>query len=220
MNFSWAESYPEIYRMCTLFSLTELNNPIKYCYKPVQGFIQDGPQCGLVALAMYMGNPSRTSVKLLLKAAKDEGYTYNGEMFSVENMASLAKSHLKSTEIQVYTGLLNTEEIKEILLQGVNLLVPYDTDKDNSPGLQNGHKAHWAIICGAVKTENDFYVLARHGKAKNVAIWKLSDLSESNAQLNEVGVYQKQPDILFKLPDGGIQGPLGLKRKSVILRNK
>ncbi|EFA07667.1 UPF0692 protein CG33108-like Protein [Tribolium castaneum] len=211
MNFTWAEKYPEVHKMCTLFTLTELSNPLKYSYKSLPAFLQDGPQCGLVALAIYSGNPSTASVQSLLQTAKNEGFTNNGEMFSVQNMATLAQLSLKSTCVQVYSGLLNTKEIKELLLNGANLLVPYDTDKNNSPGLLNGHKAHWAIISGAVETESDFYIIARHGKAVNVAIWKLSDLSQSNAQLNEVGTYQKQPNINFKLPQGGIQGDMGLK---------
>ncbi|XP_044264913.1 UPF0692 protein CG33108 [Tribolium madens] len=218
MNFSWAECYPEVHKICTLFTLTELSAPHRYSYKPLAAFLQDGPQCGLVALAIYSGNPSTASVQSLLETAKNEGFTNNGEMFSVQNMATLARLSLKSTSVQVYSGLLNTKEIKEFLLNGAHLLVPYDTDKDNSPGLLNGSRAHWAIICGAVETESDFYVIARHGKAINVAIWKLSDLSESNAQLNEVGTYQKQPNIDFKLPQGGIQGDLGLKCKSIILK--
>ncbi|RZC33789.1 hypothetical protein BDFB_001206 [Asbolus verrucosus] len=219
MNFSWAENYPEVHKVCTLFNLNELSSPLKYSYKSLQGFLQDGPQCGLVALAMYTGNPTRESIQALFESATKKGYTYNGEMFSAQNMADLAKSQLKSTAVDLYSGLLNTDEIKEMLLHGCNLLVPYDSDKDNSPCQQNGHKAHWAAICGAVQTQQDFYVLARHGKARNVAVWKLSELSASNAQLNEVGVYQKAPDIQFKLPDGGIDGPLGLKCKSVILKD-
>ncbi|KAJ3649236.1 hypothetical protein Zmor_020989 [Zophobas morio] len=219
MNFSWAENYPEVHKVCTLFTLTELNDPVKYSYKALEGFTQDGPQCGLVALGMYMGSPTKESIQLLLETAQRQGYTNNGEIFSAHDMAELAKIHLKSTDIQVYSGLLNTKEIKEILLQGANLLVPYDTDKDNSPCLLKGHKAHWAIICGAVETDTNFFVLARHGKARNIAIWKLSDLSASNAQLNEVGTYQKQPDITFMIPEGGIAGPLGLNCKSVILRS-
>lgn len=218
MNFSWAESYPEVHKICTLFSLTELSNPVKYSYKSLPPFLQDGPQCGLVALAIYLGHPSTDSVQSLLKRAKIEGFTNNGEMFSVQNMATLAQCYLKPTCVQIYSGLLDTKEIREVLLNSGNLLVPYDTDKDNSPGLLNGLKAHWAIICGAVETENDFYVIARHGKAKNVAIWKLADLSASNAQLNEVGPYQRRPDINLKVPEGGIHGDLGLKCKSIILK--
>lgn len=94
------------------------------------------------------------------------------------------------------------------------MLNRYDTNKDNSPGLQKGHKAHWAVISGGILTNDDFYVFARHGKIRNVAVWKLADLAESNKQLFEV---EPTPDSKFIIPDGGISGPLGLNKKSVLI---
>lgn len=94
----------------------------------------------------------------------------------------------------------------------------YDTNKDNSPGLHGGHKAHWAVISGGILTEDDFFVIARHGKARNVAIWKLKTLAQSNGQLLEFSPDRKLHDIKYKLPEGGISGPLGLNRRCVLIK--
>lgn len=93
----------------------------------------------------------------------------------------------------------------------------YDSDKDHSPCKLHGHKAHWALITGAVETENDFFVLARHGKSGNVGIWTLESLAESNKQLNEFSPDRKLSNVVYKLPKDGIAGTLGLKSKAVMI---
>ncbi|CAG9865296.1 unnamed protein product [Phyllotreta striolata] len=219
MDFSWAESYPEVHKVCTLFQMSELSNPVKFKYRQLDQFLQDGPKCGLIALAMLAGAPTSESVQDIFESAKRLNFTYNGEMFSVLEMAELAAQHLPSdTKVQVYRGHLNNDYIKSFLLEGGVMLVPYDKAQDNSPGLCKGHKAHWAAICGCVLTENqDFYVLARHGKAKNVAVWKLKTLADSNSQLVEFSPERKLDKIEYKLPEGGINGEFGLNSQSVLI---
>nr|CAH7765056.1 unnamed protein product [Callosobruchus chinensis] len=226
MDFSWAELYPEIYKICHLFKLHEVSNPVKFSYKSLKELTQNGPQCGLVALAMCLGRSDRETVNELYKTAKGLGYTYNGEMFSVQDMFHLASIFLsKDASASVHEGDLNSEQIKQFLLQGGLMLVPYpfpmqyDTDKDNTPALLRGHKAHWAVICGAIETKDDFYVIARHGKAKNVAIWKLSHLADSNKQLLEFAADQYPQQLEYKLPEKGIGGPDGLNQQCLLIIN-
>lgn len=64
-----------------------------------------------------------------------------------------------------------------------------------------------------------FYVFSRHGKTRNIAIWSLKLLSESNANLNEFEQPKGYPDAEFLLPMGGIGGVLGLKNKCIIVNN-
>ncbi|CAH1978554.1 unnamed protein product [Acanthoscelides obtectus] len=218
MDFSWAEPYPEIHKICNLFQLSEVSNPVKFSYKSLKVLQQIGPQCGLVALAMCLGRSDRETVDELYKTAKDKGYTYNGEMFSVQDMFQLASYFSpKNTYVKIYEGDMNCKEVQDFLLKGGMVLVPYDTNKDNSPGLLNGHKAHWAVICGAIKTTDDFYVIARHGKAKNVNIWKLSHIAKSNKQLLDFAPDQVHQEIEYKLPEGGISGPDGLNQKCLLI---
>lgn len=94
----------------------------------------------------------------------------------------------------------------------------YDTNKDNSPGCHNGHKAHWALISGGIQTNNGFFVTARHGKAKNVAVWELKILAESNKQLLEFSPDRKTQNVEYRLPEGGIDGPSGLNKKCVLIK--
>ncbi|VEN36213.1 unnamed protein product [Callosobruchus maculatus] len=218
MDFSWAEPYPEIYKICNLFKLHEVSNPVKFSYKSLKELQQVGPQCGLVALAMCLGKSDRETVEELYKTAKNLGYTYNGEMFSVQAMFRLATMFLpKGASASVHEGDLNCEQIKQFLLGGGMMLVPYDTDKNNTPTLLRGRKAHWAVVCGAIETADDFYVIARHGKAKNVAIWKLSHLADSNKQLLEFAPDQDHQELEYKLPEKGIAGPNGLNQKCLLI---
>lgn len=105
----------------------------------------------------------------------------------------------------------------------------------------NGRKAHWALIIGhlidddnkVIESESlstkkqyllflfnlQFYVFSRHGKTRNIAIWSLKLLSESNANLNEFEQPKGYPDAEFLLPAGGIGGILGLKNKCIIVNN-
>lgn len=66
---------------------------------------------------------------------------------------------------------------------------------------------------------DQFYVFSRHGKTRNIAIWSLKLLSESNANLNEFEQPKGYPDAEFLLPMGGIGGVLGLKNKCIIVNN-
>ncbi|KAK9872573.1 hypothetical protein WA026_018706 [Henosepilachna vigintioctopunctata] len=215
--FEWTEGYDELRKICTLFNLYELNNPIKVCYKSTKSFIQQGPQCGLVALAMASDCSDEKFIETIFCTAKCQDYTFNGEIFSIFYMESLAKTYL-NCNVEVFSGQLNCEEIMNHLLDNGQMLVPYDTDKNNAPGLYNGHKAHWALVCGAVQTENDFYVIARHGKSKNIGIWTLRDLSLSNSQLNEFSPDRKLDKLEYKIPKGGLNGTTGLKRYALLLK--
>ncbi|XP_072382145.1 actin maturation protease [Diabrotica undecimpunctata] len=217
MDFDWAKPYPELYKMCKTFQMFDLLNPIKVKYKQLKVFLQSGPECGLVALAMCIGNPTRDIIENLYNTAKLKNYTHNGEMFSINDMTALASEYLHG-EIKIFNGFLDCDVIRNFLLEGGVMLVPYDTAKDNSPGFHKGHKAHWAAISGCILTENDFYVIARHGKVRNIAIWKLKVLADSNRQLLEACPNRIKQDIKYKFPEGGIAGPLGLNEKSILIK--
>lgn len=121
----WFSKYPELDKLYKLFGYEELLNPLRYHYTPIPSCVQEGPQCGLVALAMLMQNSSKNAINELFECAKNANFTYNGEMFSVENMCELAKTKLKDIKIEVYRGNLSCKYIKEFLLNGGFMLVPY-----------------------------------------------------------------------------------------------
>lgn len=217
MSVSWAIAYPDLHKICELYQMYEILYPKQLKYMPLPPLLQDGPQCGLVSLAMFSDNPSRNMVEYLLKTAKESGYTYNGEMFSANNLCELSKKCIK-LHASVYNGHLNNDYIKDFLLNGGFMLVAYDADKNHSPCLNNGHKAHWAAVSGIIETEENVFVLAKHGKSKNVAIWNLKSLANSNSQLKEFAPDRKYSNIKYCLPEGGLAGPNGLCNKAVLLK--
>lgn len=108
---------------------------------------------------IYRGVPT---VESLLQTAKVMRFTNNGEMFSAHWMLELMKDNLPSSPIKpdkfrayLYDGPLDSEFIKEKLRGHAMLLVPYDADRNHSPSNQNGHKAHWCLICGYVCDDNN-----------------------------------------------------------------
>ena len=116
--------------------------------------LQEGPQCGLVALAMATtcGGGEGEEVGRILSMAREGGHTRRGEVFSVASMASLARLLLPTRKVEVapVSRLLDTSWLLEHLLGGGLLLVPYDCSPNHSPGLYKGHKAHWALVTGCL----------------------------------------------------------------------
>lgn len=61
-----------------------------------------------------------------------------------------------------------------------------------------------------------FYVFGRHGKTKNLALWSLAALSDSNSNLNEYTAPQRYDEYSFQMPVDGIAGENGLKNQCII----
>lgn len=108
---------------------------------------------------VYRGVPTTDS---LLETAKSKRFTNNGEMFSAHWLLELMKLNLPSSTINpdkfrayIYDGILDSEFIQEKLRHHATLLVPYDADRNHSPCNQNGHKAHWCLICGYLIDDNN-----------------------------------------------------------------
>uniref|UniRef100_X2B042 Actin maturation protease n=1 Tax=Capitella teleta TaxID=283909 RepID=X2B042_CAPTE len=118
---------------------------------PVEPLIQEGPQCGLVALVMasqVLNHPA--SIDTLFSKAKELNYTEQGEMFSADDLVSLASLTLKCNGYVIASEDLKTktQAILNALIKNHVVLIPYDRDCNNEPCLKEGRKAHWAIITG------------------------------------------------------------------------
>lgn len=123
----WFAQYPELQDLCR-FGCSykeELTDARKYSYTPIPSYIQEGPQCGLVALAMIMQNATKDCVEDLFNSAKARNFTYNGEMLSVDYMIELATAKLKNYTIRVHEGHLHNSFICDFLLDSGLMLVPY-----------------------------------------------------------------------------------------------
>jgi hypothetical protein len=113
--------------------------------------LQEGPQCGLVALAMALAvRGAPRPVPEVLQEARARGLTLRGEMFSAEGLAQLAEALEPGCGAAVLPvdRLADTACLVDSLLAGGLLLVPYDCLADHSPGLADGGRAHWALVTG------------------------------------------------------------------------
>ena len=104
--------------------------------------------------------------KILIKA-KSYGITRFGEMFSgmdkimifflsistkfsftVENMAKFIREEFSLNAEHRYDLERSMYDVIEHLCNGQPILVPYDSDFNHEPGLRQGNRAHWALLCG------------------------------------------------------------------------
>ncbi|XP_017280235.1 UPF0692 protein C19orf54 homolog [Kryptolebias marmoratus] len=121
----------------------------------VPSLIQDGPQCGLVALWMaahLQQPPPPVDMETVVQTAVRRGYTAQGEMFSAHNMALLAEE-VCGCKAELLSGGLsgsNAAAIIEHLWSGQPVLIPYDEDSNHEPCQRRGHRAHWAVASGVL----------------------------------------------------------------------
>ncbi|XP_073497596.1 actin maturation protease [Phyllobates terribilis] len=121
----------------------------------IPSLIQEGPQCGLVALWMAGGvlsNNHEVTLDYIVQVATSRGYTVHGEMFSADNMSRLAEE-VFGCHCELLTGGMegeNRERILAHLTAGLPVLIPYDEDFNHEPCQRDGHRAHWAVISGVL----------------------------------------------------------------------
>ncbi|CAM4700256.1 unnamed protein product [Caretta caretta] len=121
--------------------------------RAVPSLIQEGPQCGLVALWMagsLLSLSQDVSLERIMQVALERGYTAQGEMFSAADMAQLAEEVFQC-QTELLSGGLEGENRGRILRHltaGCPLLLPYDEDSNHEPCRRRGYKAHWAVVSG------------------------------------------------------------------------
>lgn len=168
----------------------------------VPSLIQDGPQCGLVALwmAAHLLQPPKTLLlETLVQTAKDNGYTEQGEMFSASDMAKLAEDVCGCRVQRLSGGMLgeNTAVILKHLINRQPILIPYDEDFNHEPCLRNGHKAHWAVASGILLGLREGCVNYKHFPPDITLPWLRLAQSEASVSwpiddIEEVFVLAKQ----------------------------
>ena len=75
------------------------------------------------------------------------------------------------------------------------------------------------VIGYILDAEGTFHVIARHGKTLNLAVWRLEELASSNGNLIEFVPPKSNPELNYKVPEGDLAGPQGLKNKAIIVEN-
>lgn len=134
----------------------ESKNVAVTCVWDINPVIQDGPMCGLVALSMasqllhesQQTIPAKCHPDTLLDFTKESRFSKQGEMFSVDYMLQIAEQHMDCCGRSTHTCSLDANTVMLSIVQREAILVPYDADKNHSPCLAKGHKAHWCILVG------------------------------------------------------------------------
>lgn len=123
-DHTWAFKHPDIRKACYLARVCPIVEPKACRLKDIPSILQEGPTCGLAALSMLgLGEPSAAE---LLRAAKEQQFTRNGEMFSAANLLQLAtERNVGDAEMRLFDGPLGGDEIRGALRDGGCLLVPY-----------------------------------------------------------------------------------------------
>lgn len=171
--------------------------------------LQETVTCGLVCLlccADYLRPEHGKTSEELIAFAVERGYTREGEMFSCSNMEALAVDFFKLTaRVEQWDG--HVEPLLRHLAEGALVMVPYDCSRNFEPGLFNGDKSHWGVVCGALFVDSDgaellqvtspaaspslpvasaaqcSHLVCLQPKSKRVAAWSPSSVAASNAQL-------------------------------------
>ncbi|XP_029026138.1 actin maturation protease isoform X2 [Betta splendens] len=170
----------------------------------VPSIIQDGPQCGLVALwmAAHLRQPQRNvDMETVVQTARSRGYTAQGEMFSAKNMALLAEE-ICSCKAELLSGGLSRNDNSTVFIThlwgGQPVLIPYDEDYNHEPCMRHGHRAHWAVASGVLLGLDQGSVSGEHTRPDPTLPW-LSLPSETSLPcpatskgLREVYILAKQ----------------------------
>ncbi|XP_008247945.2 actin maturation protease isoform X2 [Oryctolagus cuniculus] len=153
--------------------------------------IQEGPQCGLVALWMagtLLSPPSGVPLERLVQVAMERGYTAQGEMFSGVLLGVQHVPSLDYTEDPELPGLFH----------------PVPGRPCRPPSLP-GEEAPGAT-----------YLLSKQGKSWHYQLWDYDQIQDSNLQLTEFSPSRATDGQVYVVPTGGVQA--GLCGQALLLR--
>ncbi|XP_029373173.1 actin maturation protease [Echeneis naucrates] len=167
----------------------------------VPSLIQDGPQCGLVALwmAAQLRRPQlSTQVEAVVQTALRRGYTAQGEMFSAKNMTLLAEEVFGCKAELLSGGLYGNNAVAIIthLWRKQPVLIPYDEDYNHEPCQRGGHRAHWAVASGVLLSLDQGSINEHHHQPDPSLPWLHLPIDTSSPcpvnKLKEVYILAKQ----------------------------
>lgn len=132
----WAAAYPDVQKACCLAHICTTVHPKEYCIKSgIQSIIQEGPTCGMAALAM-VADMSASNVIDILHVAKEQSYTNHGEMFSAHNMLQLGEMIFQTigkdyVNFNLHRGAFDCDEIRCALRNGACIMIAYPFQINN-----------------------------------------------------------------------------------------
>ncbi|XP_077707189.1 actin maturation protease isoform X3 [Canis aureus] len=145
--------------------------------------IQEGPQCGLVALWMagtLLAPPSGIPLEKLVQVAMERGYTAQGEMFSGVLLGVQAVPSPGYAEDPELPGLFH----------------PAPSTLHQPPSLPEDGSS------GAV------YLLSKQGKSWHYQLWDYDQVRDSNLQLTDFSPSRATDGRAYVVPAGGVQAGL------------
>ncbi|XP_051062929.1 UPF0692 protein C19orf54 homolog isoform X1 [Phodopus roborovskii] len=153
--------------------------------------IQEGPQCGLVALWMagtLLSTPDSVSLERLVQVAMERGYTAQGEMFSgvlIGVQSVPAPGYMEDAELP---GLFHP-------VPGTPQQPP-SFPEESSPGAT--------------------FLLSKQGKSWHYQLWDYNQVRDSNLQLTDFSPARAADGRVYVVPAGGVQA--GLCGQVLLLR--
>nr|XP_015196425.1 PREDICTED: UPF0692 protein C19orf54 homolog [Lepisosteus oculatus] len=217
------------YRMCGLetrmCSFCSFRRDLQWVLfnKYVPSLIQDGPQCGLVALWMaghLLQRPTPLPLEQIVARALGRGYTAQGEMFSGEPPPRL--THSVRSPISYRPLLSQLDRRLWCVLAGVLLGVARGTDTGQ---LQHDPQLPWLLLPRASGAPwlprqgvEEVHLLAKQGKSLRYQLWALERLRDSNGQLCQLDPQRAQDGTRYVLPPGGVGA--GLAGQVVLLHRR
>ena len=96
--------------------------------------------------------PLPDSLKNLYKIAKQRNFTWEGEMFRIDELLEMARTLVGSSRVKLSEmSLLSSRDVVQILLSGGTIVVPYDSMSGNyEPSFQKGARSHYCVVVGFV----------------------------------------------------------------------
>ena len=132
---------------------------ILYMASDIQPKRQQGPSCGLLALAVALSALSDTTgsnldvdtfYRLIMDQAFRDGFTKLGEMFCARSLCDLV-GELGISGVQAeMVEWTKHEQIAGWIRNGDLILVAYDKDGNHEPCFRNGNSAHWCLVVGGL----------------------------------------------------------------------
>lgn len=193
----------------------------------IPGSVQAGPTCGLQLLvsifdgiqakhpdAKGLLNPmvraededrddafdsdiDRDTDQHLLPYAQAKGYSVQGEVFTADDMAAIARNY--GYQASVKTGA-TVADLKAVVARGNAAMIAMDVDREGNPGLFEGRRAHWVAVEGVFQEGGVDYVVATHTWEGAEYVWRADELlaSTNQLQLADKTLFPKAPDDLRK----------------------
>lgn len=147
-------------------------------------FRQIGPSCGLCALAIAYCLVTKQTIDMklpnklkdLYKVAKQRKFTWEGEMFRIDELFEVARTLYMNVKLSDMSSLSSRDAVK-IFLSGGTIVIPYDSMFGNyEPGLLKGTRAHYCVVVGFVWDNN----LGKQEGEERFKCWDLLQFSSSS----------------------------------------